>query len=158
MRSCIFARSFVFVLALMLAVLSATQTASAQTVEASAAPVMKPPDTKPPSHGFDWFFANTKRPAGPCDGQHVVATWYDTGTQTASGQPFNPNGHTAAHRTLPFGSHVTVTNPRSGKSVTVIINDRGPFTKGVTLDLARGAARAIGMRNTQWVCMSVATE
>jgi rare lipoprotein A len=48
---------------------------------------------------------------------------------------------------------VTVTNPRAGKSVTVVINDRGPFTRGVTLDLARGAARAIGMNQTQWVCM-----
>jgi len=144
-------RCCVFFLALMLA--GSCATASAQTVEASAAPVIKPP-----MHGFDWFFANIKKPTTPCDGQHVVATWYDTGTQTASGQRFDPNGHTAAHRTLPFGSQVTVTNPRSGKSVTIIINDRGPFTKGVTLDLARGAARAIGMKDTQWVCMSIASE
>jgi rare lipoprotein A len=61
---------------------------------------------------------------------------------------------TAAHRTLPFGSRVTVTNPQNGSSVTVTINDRGPFTRGVTLDLAYGAARAIGMHGTQWVCMS----
>jgi len=46
-----------------------------------------------------------------------------------------------------------VTNPDNGKSVTVVINDRGPFTRGVTLDLSMGAARAIGMRGTQWVCM-----
>ena len=71
----------------------------------------------------------------------------------ASGQAFNPSGYTAAHRTLPFGSRVTVTNPRNGKSVTVVINDRGPFTRGVTLDLARGAANAIDMRQTQWVCV-----
>jgi rare lipoprotein A len=154
MRSCIFARAFVFAFALPLAAFGTTKTASAQTVEASAAA----PVAKSPGHGFDWFFANIKRPSGPCDGQHVVATWYDSGTKTASGQPFNPNGHTAAHRTLPFGSHVTVTNPRNGKSLMVLINDRGPFTKGVTLDLARGAAHAIGMKDTQWVCMSVATE
>jgi rare lipoprotein A len=61
---------------------------------------------------------------------------------------------TAAHRTLAFGSQVTVTNPENGRSVTVTINDRGPFTRGVTLDLARGAAHAIGMSGTQWVCMS----
>jgi rare lipoprotein A len=48
---------------------------------------------------------------------------------------------------------VTVTNPRNGQSVTVVINDRGPFTRGVTLDLASGAAHAIGMSQTQWVCM-----
>ena len=153
MRSRNFVRACIFILALMFAGLSAVLSASAQTVEASVAPVMKLP-----GHGFDWFFANIRRPNGPCDGQHVVATWYDTGTQTASGHPFNPNGHTAAHRTLPFESHVTVTNPRNGKSLTVIINDRGPFTKGVTLDLARGAARTIGMKETQWVCMSVVTQ
>ncbi len=153
MRSCNFVRASIGIFALALAALSGAPSASAQTVEASAAPVVKLP-----GHGFDWFFANIKKPTSHCNGQHVVATWYDTGTQTASGQPFNPNGHTAAHRTLPFGSHVTVTNPRNGQSLTVIINDRGPFTKGVTLDLARGAARAIGMKDTQWVCMSVATE
>lgn len=51
-------------------------------------------------------------------------------------------------RTLPFGSQLTVANPDNGKSVTV-----GPFTRGVAFDLSRGAARAIGMSGTQWVCM-----
>jgi rare lipoprotein A len=104
------------------------------------------------SRGFGWFFAHSK-PAGNCSGQHVVATYYVSGRRTASGQTFNSSGYTAAHRTLPFGSQVTVTNPQNGSSVTVVINDRGPFTRGVTLDLSRGAARAIGMRGTQWVCM-----
>jgi rare lipoprotein A len=90
---------------------------------------------------------------GSCAGQHVVATYYVAGRRTANGQAFNPGGLTAAHRTLPFGSQVTVTNPQTGASVSVVINDRGPFTRGVTLDLSRGAARAIGMRGTQWVCM-----
>jgi rare lipoprotein A len=104
------------------------------------------------SRGFSWFFAHS-RPEGNCSGRHVVATWYAAGRHTASGQPFNASGYTAAHRTLPFGSRVTIVNPRNGKSVTVVINDRGPFTRGVTLDLARGAARAIDMNGTQWVCM-----
>jgi rare lipoprotein A len=104
------------------------------------------------SRGFAWFFSHS-RPHGTCSGQHVVATYYASGRRTASGQAFNHNGFTAAHRTLPFGSRVTVTNPENGKSVTVVINDRGPFTRGVTLDLTRGAARAIGMYRTQWVCM-----
>jgi len=104
------------------------------------------------SRGFAWFFAHS-RPHGICSGQHVVATFYASGRRTASGQTFDPSGYTAAHRTLPFGSRVTVTNPQNGKSVTVVINDRGPFTRGVTLDLTRGAARAIGMYRTQWVCM-----
>jgi|EndMetStandDraft_8_1072994.scaffolds.fasta_scaffold868349_1 rare lipoprotein A len=108
------------------------------------------------SYGFAWYFANQSRveAKGQCAGNRVVATWYQSGRRTASGATFNPNGHTAAHRSMPFGSRVTVTNPRNGQSVTVTINDRGPFTRGVSLDLARGAARSIGMTGTQQVCMS----
>jgi rare lipoprotein A len=104
------------------------------------------------ARGFEWFFAHSKSPTN-CSGQSVVATYYSSGRRTASGEVFNSAGLTAAHRTLPLGSRVTVTNPDNGKSVPVVINDRGPFTHGVTLDLAHGAARAIGMRGTQWVCM-----
>ena len=84
----------------------------------------------------------------------TVATWYGNehaGKRTASGERFNPNGLTAAHRSLPFGTCLRVSNPKSGRSVSVRINDRGPFTKGVSLDLSHGAARAIGMRSTQSV-------
>jgi rare lipoprotein A len=105
------------------------------------------------SRGFAWFFAHS-RPHGACSGQHVVASYYTSGRRTASGQAFSAGGLTAAHRTLPFGSRVTITNVGNGRSVTVVINDRGPFTHGVTLDLAPGAARAIGMTQTQWVCMN----
>jgi rare lipoprotein A len=139
----------VFIFALVLAGICSAPMASAQSGDAV-------PAKKSPGHGFDWFFANVKKPNGPCAGEHVVATWYASGSHTASGQVFNPNGHTAAHRTMPFGSRVTVINPRNGQSITVVINDRGPFTKGVTLDLALGAARAIGMTETQWVCMAEA--
>jgi rare lipoprotein A len=55
---------------------------------------------------------------------------------------------------LPFGTHLKVINPRNGKVVTVRINDRGPFVKGVTLDLSRGAAQAIGLSGTGAVCMA----
>jgi rare lipoprotein A len=103
--------------------------------------------------GFAWFFSHSK-PHENCAGQSVVATYYVSGRRTASGQAFNSGGYTAAHRTLPFGSQVTVTNPVNGRSVTVTINDRGPFTRGVTPDLARGAGHAIGMSGTQWVCMN----
>src|SRR3954447_12056688 len=102
--------------------------------------------------GFAWFFAHSG-PQGACSGQHVVATFYSSGRRTASGQIFDSSGYAAAHRTMPFGSRVTVTNPQNGRSVAVVINDRGPFTRGVTLDLTRGAARAIGMHRTQWLCM-----
>jgi rare lipoprotein A len=60
------------------------------------------------SRGFAWFFAHS-RPEGQCSGQRVVATYYESGRLTASGQPFNVGGYTAAHRTLPFGSRVAVT-------------------------------------------------
>jgi peptidoglycan lytic transglycosylase len=105
------------------------------------------------SRGFAYFFAHFK-PEGACAGHLVVATYYESGRRTANGEVFNVNGHTAAHRTLPFGSQLTVSNPKNGRSVNVVINDRGPFTRGVTIDLARGAAQAIGMRATQWVCIS----
>lgn len=78
----------------------------------------------------------------------IRASYYCSGRRTASGERFNPNGFTAAHRTLPFGTRLTVTNPANGRTVVVRINDRGPFVRGVSLDLARGAAFAIGMRGT----------
>jgi rare lipoprotein A len=97
------------------------------------------------------------KPETACQGELVVATWYAVGRRTASGEPFNPEAMTAAHCTLPLGSRVIVTNPRNGKSVTVTINDRGPSTKGITIDLARGAARAIDMSPRQSVCLSPIT-
>src|SRR5258705_9220157 len=83
------------------------------------------------SRGFAWFFAHS-RPHGTCSGQHVVATFYASGRRTANGQTFNPSGYTATHRTLPFGSRVMVTNPQNLNSVTVVINNSGPFTLDVT--------------------------
>lgn len=67
------------------------------------------------------------------------------GKRTASGETMNPHAMTAAHRTRPFGSYATVTNLNNGRSVTVRINDRGPFVAGRCIDLSYGAARAIGM-------------
>lgn len=71
---------------------------------------------------------------------------YDgSGNRTASGQRFNPEGMTAAHRSLPFGTQVRVTNTRNGRCVVVRINDRGPFIRGRVIDLSAGAARILGM-------------
>jgi rare lipoprotein A len=67
------------------------------------------------------------------------------GNRTASGERFNPMGMTAAHRTLPLGSKLKVTNKSNGKSVVVRINDRGPFVKHRLIDVSLGAAREIGM-------------
>lgn len=82
----------------------------------------------------------------------VRASWYHEGRVTASGERFNPNGFTGAHKTLPFGTVIRVTNPRTGLSVNVRINDRGPFVRGRDLDLSRGAARAIGFTGVGTVC------
>jgi len=77
-----------------------------------------------------------------------IASYYGydgSGNRTASGQRFNPEGMTAAHRSLPFGTQVRVTNTRNGRSVVVRINDRGPFIRGRVIDLSAGAARILGM-------------
>lgn len=97
----------------------------------------------------------------PSDAARVVASWYDCVKPgecskhkiTASGQKFNPNALTAAHKSLPFGTKVRVTY--KGKSVVVTINDRGPFIKGRTLDLSRAAARRIGCHGVCTVTMTV---
>ena len=90
-----------------------------------------------------------------CPGASMNATQYSSGRSTASGQPFRRDGLTAAHRSLPFGTKVRVGNPRTGASVVVIVNDRGPFTRGRDIDLAQGAARAIGLTNVGRVCAEI---
>jgi len=67
------------------------------------------------------------------------------GQQTANGETFNPSALTAAHKTLPFGSKVKVTNTANGKSVVVRVNDRGPYVAGRLIDLSHAAAKKIGM-------------
>jgi rare lipoprotein A len=79
------------------------------------------------------------------EGTFIKASFYSSGSRTASGEPFNQHGYTAASRTLPFGTRLHVTNPATGRSVIVRVNDRGPFVRGRDLDLSRGAAAAIGM-------------
>ncbi|MFJ4394025.1 septal ring lytic transglycosylase RlpA family protein [Pseudomonas sp. NPDC089396] len=77
-----------------------------------------------------------------------TASYYGSrhhGKRTASGEAFNQNGLTAAHRSLPFGSRVLVTNLANKRSVVVRINDRGPHTRGRLIDLSRAAAEKIGM-------------
>ena len=76
-----------------------------------------------------------------------MASYYgnESGSQTASGARFVASAMTAAHRTLPFGTKVRVTNKGNGRSVVVTINDRGPFVRGRIIDLSTGAAGVIGM-------------
>ena len=80
-----------------------------------------------------------------------IASWYGydgSGSRTASGERYRPEGLTAAHRTLPMGTKVRVTNTRTGQSVVVRINDRGPYIRGRVIDLSAGAARVLGMINS----------
>ena len=84
-------------------------------------------------------------------GEECIASVYalgdlsQPGTTTASGIPLDDNAMTAAHKTLPFGSTVKVTNKKTGHAVTVTITDRGPYVKGRCIDLTTAGARALGL-------------
>jgi rare lipoprotein A len=95
----------------------------------------------------DWRNANASMNPTSGGGHSFsgMASYYgnESGSRTASGQRFNQNALTAAHRSLPFGTKLRVTH--RGSSVIVTINDRGPFVRGRVLDLSTGAARAIGL-------------
>jgi rare lipoprotein A len=86
--------------------------------------------------------------------QSGIASVYTEGP-TATGERVVPSGMTAAHRTLPFGTMVRVTNTSNGRSVVVRINDRGPFVKGRIIDLTPGAAHAIGIAGLGSVTVDV---
>ena len=74
----------------------------------------------------------------------IASVYAYAGEKTANGERANPSGFTAAHKTLPFGTTVRVTNRRNGNSVVVRINDRGPFIRGRIIDLTPAGARALG--------------
>lgn len=90
----------------------------------------------------------------PAAAQCGKASWYALRSKTASGERMQPYALTAAHRTLPFGTRIRVSNRKTGKSVVVRINDRGPFIHGRLIDLSKGAARSIGMGGVGSVCMA----
>jgi rare lipoprotein A len=94
-------------------------------------------------YGYDGSRSNGYRYSGTAFSG--AASYYMRGRRTASGERFDPYGMTAAHRSLPFGTHVSVTDLITGRSIVVTINDRGPFIRGRVLDLSLGAARALGM-------------
>ena len=93
-------------------------------------------------------------PTGKCGGSHeLLATYYWEGQALACGGRFKPHGLTAASRTLPCGTKLTVRNPHNGRSVGVVVNDRGPYTIA-KLDLSLGAAKALGLNTSSYVCVS----
>ena len=90
--------------------------------------------------------------------QSGMASWYGGkfhGRKTANGETYNMNALTAAHKTLPFGTKVRVTNTRNGDSVVVRINDRGPFIAGRVIDLSRAAAGQIGVSGVAPVKLAI---
>lgn len=90
-------------------------------------------------------FAPDTNAAKPQVASSGLASFYTEGTQTANGERFNTQELTAAHRTLPFGTRLRVTSVATGRSVTVRINDRGPFVSGRVVDVSYSAAQTLGM-------------
>ena len=90
-------------------------------------------------------FASKKNAAETQVASHGIASFYTEGTQTASGERFDTHDLTAAHPTLPFGTRLRVTNVATGRSVTVRVNDRGPFVPGRVVDVSYSAAQTLGM-------------
>lgn len=90
-------------------------------------------------------FASHKNSAGTKIASQGVASFYSEGTQTASGEKFDAQELTAAHPTLPFGTRLRVTNVATGRSVTVRVNDRGPYVPGRIVDVSYSAAQSLGM-------------
>jgi peptidoglycan lytic transglycosylase len=90
-------------------------------------------------------FASHKNAAETQVASHGLASFYTEGTQTANGEKFDTHELTAAHRTLPFDTRLRVTNVATGRSVTVRVNDRGPFVPGRVVDVSYAAAETLGM-------------
>ena len=115
--------------------------------EASFARFAEPVEPALPDHAVDITAIEPAQPSAVPIGPGI-ASYYGRrfhGRPTASGERFDMHALTAAHKTLPFGSRVRVTNTRNGESVVVRINDRGPFVRGRHIDLSRAAAEEIGI-------------
>jgi rare lipoprotein A len=101
--------------------------------------------------------ASTQAQARHAVGGGGLASWYGPGLRghrTANGERFDGGAYTAAHRTLPFGTRLRVTCRRTGRSVVVRVNDRGPFVGGRVIDLSQAASRALGMTGTEAVTLA----
>jgi rare lipoprotein A len=90
-------------------------------------------------------FATSRHAVETRDTSYGLASYYGHGARTASGEQSNAHDLTAAHRTLPFGTRVRVTNLSTGQAVTVRINDRGPFVHGRIVDVSHSAAEQLGL-------------
>jgi rare lipoprotein A len=101
--------------------------------------------------GFIMFTSDMTYASG---NQCGVASWYASGSRTANGERMNANGMTAAHKSLPFGTVVRVTSQKTGRTIQVRINDRGPYVRGRIIDLTRAAARRLGLQGLGKVCIA----
>ncbi len=99
--------------------------------------------------------ASALLPVVAAQAQSGTASHYSDLSVTASGRSYSSKSMVAAHRTLPFGTKVSVKNPRNGRTVVVTIVDRGPFIKGRIIDLSKGAANALGFSGLQKVHLTV---
>jgi rare lipoprotein A len=127
---------------------SQTVSSSTEKPQTHTFPREIPPIAKVPSESEVPPIAKIPASPEPTITETGLASWYGSrhhGKRTASGEIFNQDKFTAAHRTLPWGTRVKVTNLANGKSVEVRINDRGPFSQGRIIDLSRAAARSLGM-------------
>ncbi|MGE3150010.1 MAG: septal ring lytic transglycosylase RlpA family protein [Pseudorhodoplanes sp.] len=107
--------------------------------------------------GSTGFAAEKLEKPGRSSGGGIASIYGYKGGKTASGETAHPGRLTAAHRTLPFGTMVRVTNRKNGRSVVVRINDRGPFIRGRVIDLTPTAARALGFSGLAPVSLAVLT-
>jgi rare lipoprotein A len=124
------ASSFMKMPSSALAYAPADEPVGPQLASVTSMPVPDPPHT---------------RPIGPRSTSYGIASFYRHDSRTASGERFDARELTAAHRTLPFGTRLRVTSVKTGKSVTVRVNDRGPYVPGRIVDLSYSAADSIGM-------------
>ena len=134
-----------------------TTVALAASTLLGAALLVTAPATPADAAGWASIHRYVKK-SGRCNGgREVLATWYKVGSRTANGERFNPHGQTAASYDYAMGTTISAHNPKSGRTCAVRINDRGPHgiarRMGARIDFALGAARCLGMRSTQYVCV-----
>ena len=136
---------------------STTGTIGAEKPEACPEPEPSAAATEPPRPEPNRSPIETRSPSEKLVGRGP-AVWYELPGNTASGESYDPEGFTAGHRTLPFGTRVRVVNEQNGRSAIVRINDRGPVQRKYVIDLSRGSAKFLGITGKATVSLYVVEE
>lgn len=145
-------RSFFAIVVLLLAAsLNGCATKSATPPDINAAGIERPNGKRTPAYNRPYKVKGRMYyplPSAVGYKEFGIASWYgsESGNRTAMGTRFLPDGISAAHKTLPLPSKVRVTNLNNGRSILLVVNDRGPFKNGRLIDLSQGAARQLGIR------------